>query len=68
MLNNFGPSIDPGGTSVVNGLRLNFVQLITTLLALPFSQFSIHLSFASPQFASDFLHTDYGLSIKSQWS
>ncbi|KAK4806792.1 hypothetical protein QYF61_005588 [Mycteria americana] len=54
MLNRTGPSIDPWATPLVTGIQLDFVPLIATLWAQPFSQFSIHLTVcsSSPYFIS----------------
>jgi len=51
-LNKIGPSTDPWGTLQVTGLQLDSAPLMTTLRALPFSQFSVHLTVysSSPRF------------------
>ena len=43
MLNKLGPSSDPCGALLATGLQLDSAPLITTLWALPVSQFSVHL-------------------------
>jgi len=50
VLNRTGPSIDPWGTPLVTGLQLDFMLLITSLRARPFSHFLVHLidAYAAP--------------------
>ena len=42
ILNRIGPLMDPWGTLLLTGVQLDFVPLITTLWAQPFSQFLVH--------------------------
>ncbi|GAB0181629.1 hypothetical protein GRJ2_000628200 [Grus japonensis] len=65
ILNRTGPSIDPWTTPLVTGLQLDFVPLITTLWAWPFSRFSIHLIVClSSPYINKFYEDLIGNSIK----
>ncbi|XP_061862890.1 dynein axonemal assembly factor 6-like [Colius striatus] len=48
MLNQTGPRTHPCGTPLATGLQPDSVPLISTLWALSFSQFSIHLTSTHP--------------------
>jgi len=44
MLNRTGPGIEPCGATLVTGLQLDFVPLMTTLPAQQFSRFAVTLT------------------------
>ena len=58
VLNRTGPSIYSWGPLLVTGLQLDFVPLITTLWAWPFSQFSIHVSVCMISICQQLIYED----------